>query len=49
MNDLDYQYHYDNLEALDVDQLCSDLRLTTQDILAAFPQTVARFIKEEFG
>ena len=49
MNDQDYNYHYENLEALDVEQLVQDLGLTTEDIMAAFPRHVQNFIVKEFG
>jgi hypothetical protein len=49
MNDQDYLYHLQNLYELDVDQLCSDLRLTTADIIHEFPEKVTEFLNKEFG
>lgn len=49
MNEQDYQYHYDNLEALDPDQLVADLDLSTEDILARFPTEARRFILDNYG
>ena len=49
MNEVDFRYHYENLEMLDVDQLVQDLGLTTEDIMAAFPRHVQNFIVKEFG
>jgi len=48
MDAIRFQYHWENLEALDPDQLVSDLGLTTEDILAAFKEAARDFIKEEF-
>jgi len=45
----DYMYHYDNLRALDPDQLVSDLNLTTNQILEAFHEEATEFIEENFG
>ena len=44
-----FDYHLENLEALDPDQLVSDLKLTTGDLIGAFPNKVIEFINREFG
>ena len=49
MNEIDFRYHWDNLEALDPDQLVSDLNLTTEEILRAFSQKAGDFIEREYG
>ena len=49
MNGVDFQYHWDNLEALDPDQLVSDLNLTSEEILEAFETKARDFIMKEFG
>jgi hypothetical protein len=49
MNELDYKYHWENLEALDPDQLVSDLNLSSEEILSAFKEKADRFIEETFG
>jgi hypothetical protein len=41
-------YHLDNLRELDPDQLVSDLNLSTQEILDAFPQRAIDFVIKEF-
>ena len=45
----DYLYHIENLKALDPDQLVSDLGLSTEDIIEAFPAEVDDFIEREYG
>lgn len=45
----EFYYHYCNLLELDPDQVVSDLQLTTEEILDAFPLRVAEYINEEFG
>lgn len=45
----DFNYHWENLEALDPDQLVSDLGLTTEEILDAFTYKARKFIEKEFG
>ena len=49
MTPQDLMYHFENLQALDPDQLVADLGLTTQQILAAFTQEAVEFINKEFG
>lgn len=49
MNEIDYAYHYENLRALDPDQLVSDLNLSTEDLLMHFHEEVREFIEETFG
>lgn len=49
MNLVEMMYHLENLEALDPDQVVSDLRLTTKQILDAFPMETERYIEREFG
>ena len=49
MDDLDFMFHWDNLEALDPDQLVSDLNLSTEEILDAFDARAREFIYKEFG
>ena len=45
----DYHYHIENLKALDPDQLVSDLGLSTEDIIEAFPAEVDDFLEREYG
>ena len=45
----DFDYHWDNLEALDPDLLVSDLGLSTEDILTRFRDVAEDFIEREFG
>ena len=45
----DILYHWENLAALDPDQLVSDLNLTTEELLDAFTERAALFIEKEFG
>lgn len=49
MTPQDAQYHWENLEALDPDQLVADLGLTTEEILHAFAHVAVEFIEKEFG
>lgn len=49
MNEQDFLYHLENLYELDPDQLVSDLNLTTEQIIKAFPNRVISFLKKEFG
>ena len=49
MNYEDFAYHWGNLEALDPDQLVSDLNLTSEEILDAFETRAREFIEKEFG
>lgn len=49
MNDTDFTYHLNNLEALDPDQFVADLGLTTEQLLDAFPLEAEAFIEKEFG
>jgi hypothetical protein len=49
MNPVDWVYHWDNLKALDPDQLVSDLELTTEEILDAFHNKAEEFINENYG
>ncbi len=49
LNGPDWVYHWDNLKALDPDQLVSDLNLSTDDILEAFHDRAEEFIQKEFG
>ncbi len=49
MGDLEYIYFWNNLEALDPDQLVCDLELRSSEILAAFPQKARAFIEREHG
>ncbi len=45
----EYVYHLNLLEALDPDQLVTDLGLTTEDIIAAHPEKVKAFIEDNYG
>lgn len=45
----DFVYHFNNLRALDPDQLVSDLQLTTEEILEHFHEEARTFIEEQFG
>jgi hypothetical protein len=45
----DFDYHLENLKALDPDQLVSELGVSTEDIIDAFPAEVDRFIEREYG
>lgn len=49
MNIVDFAYHMENLRMLDPDQLVSDLRLSTEDILSSFHDEAREFIEKEFG
>jgi len=49
MNEIEFKYHWDNLEALDPDQLITDLNLSTEDILSAFGHRAREFIEREYG
>jgi len=49
MDDYDHTYHWMNLRELDPDQLVSDLNLTTEEILQAFPRKAEEFNEKEFG
>lgn len=49
MNEQDYKYHYEMLEALDPDQLVADLDLESADIMARFPNETRNFIINNFG
>lgn len=49
MNEQDFRYHWENLEALDPDQLVSDLGLSTEDILTRFRDVAEDFIEREYG
>mgnify|MGYP000167816457 CR=1 FL=1 len=43
------QYYMETLSALDPDQLVSDLRIESDEILEAFPEKAKRFIEREYG
>jgi len=49
MEPQDIMYHWYNLEALDPDQLVTDLEITTEELLEAFSEQAYAFIKQEFG
>ncbi len=45
----DLNYYMANLMMLDPDQLVSDLNLSSEDIICAFPSEVRKFLEKEFG
>lgn len=47
MNDFDY--HWENLRALDPDQLVSDLGITTDQLLMYFSTQAKQFIEDNYG
>ena len=49
VNESVFNYHWENLVALDPDQLVADLGLTTEEIMARFYHECQEFIEKEFG